>query len=522
VVVVAVVMSVAGISAAGGSVRSASSGTQGDVCTAKRVGGTVTFGQFSMPPSADPGSRNFGGAGGTDIYSALYDTLLRLNTKTSEVTPYLAQSFTHNPGYTQFTLKLRPGIKFGNGDAFDAAAVVGAQTRYLAGSAFSGFAPYISSIVAVDPLTVQYNLAVPWAELANQLSQTFGMIADPAVANRLGAAFGSTVNTGAGVGPYDLVTFNPPTSIVLKAKTNYWQGPVCIQEIDNTTIASSQQGIDSFNTGQYQLTYMRDPTLFKQYTATKPRVGQYVSTLNVGAVDIQINTQAKAAHLDDVRVRQAIEYANDVNTINQRAYGGNLVAHTNLVPKELGVLKPTQGPKYDPAKATKLLNQVESETGWDGSIRLLCAQTSADMGVALAAVLNNVGFKVNLDTTLATTAFTTRTNVLHDYDIACGGLQVLDADYWDALYVRTFATVNQSQLNNPDWNAAMAELAATPIGTPAYQAAINKAQALQIELAPLLVVGSFPEATLMQNTVHGVDFTTHQIALWGKAYLATK
>jgi peptide/nickel transport system substrate-binding protein len=503
--------------------RAATSGAAPDVCTEKRVGGTITFGQYAMPPSVDPALRSVGGNGGTDILSGLYDTLLRMNTKTGAIEPYLAASYTHNDAFTQYTLKLRPNVKFGDGNAFDAAAVVAAQTRYLApGNYLNGIAQYISSIVAVDASTVQYNLSAPWAELGVLLSQTFGMIADPAQAAKYGKDFGITPNTGAGVGPYDLVTFSPPTSVVLKAKTAYWMGPVCIQTINSTLASTPQQSLDSFNTGQYQIAYMRDPTLYKQYTTTKPRVGHYEPTLVSDVVNVEMNPQSKSAHLDDVRVRQALQYATDVNAINQRGYNGNISAHTNLVPAELGVVKPTKGPKYDPAEATKLLNQVKSETGWDGTIRLTCASQSADQGIATAAVYNAAGFKVQLDTTLPTAAFLQKVVTNRDFDLACGGPGAYNGDFWTFLYRVVSGSGSYSQFNPPEWNAAMGQLAAAPIGTPAYQVAVNKIQALQNELAPQVIVGSYPEATLMQNSVHGLGFTIYGIALWGKAYLATK
>jgi peptide/nickel transport system substrate-binding protein len=516
-VVLTIVLSLPAV--AGASVKSASSSAGADVCTAKRVGGVVKFGQTSIVATLDPSARNFGQAGGANIESGLYDTLLRMDPKTAKVTPYLAQSFSHNPDYTQVTLKLRPGIKFGDGNPFNAAAVVGAQNRYLTGFAFAGFTQYIASIVAADPMTVQYNMKVPWGELTAELSQTFGMIADPAAVAKYGASFASATNTGAGVGPYEVTTYNPPTSVVMKAKSDYWQGPVCIQEIDNTTVASAQQGLDSFNNGEYQLDYLRDPAVYQQYVTAKPRVGTQMPALVTGASAIVMNTLSKSAHLDDVRVREAIQYANDVKTINQRGFQGALYAHTGLVPKQLGFLKPTNGPQYDPAKAKKLLDQVKSETGWDGSIRLLCATPVADYGVALAAVLNNVGFKVNLDTTLGTAAASAKSNNAHDYDLFCGAIQSYDGDLWDPLYVRTLAQPNQAQWDNAEWKAALDAVAASPVGTSNNQAALDKLQTLANKLAPILVVGSFNEALLM-NKVHGIELTHSAIPLLGKAYLS--
>jgi peptide/nickel transport system substrate-binding protein len=527
VVVAALIVALVGVIGVGsqpGAGAASSSSGGSDTCTAKRVGGTMTVGAFSMQPTLDPGSRNILGAGGSQIFANVYDTLLRYDTKTNEITPGVATGITHNKTLTQYTLKLRPGLKFGNGDPFDANAVATAQNRYITKGSFTGFQPYIASIVAVDPTTVQYNLKLPWTVLPIQLGLMFGMIANQNVVDKLGAGFGSAVSAGAGVGPYEVTTFAPPGQVVLKAKSDYWGGPVCIQQITLTTVTNSQQGIDSFKTGQYQTTIVRDAAALKSYLDSKPTSGTVSQTLVVGAAMIIINTTATAAHLDDVRVRQAIQYANDVNVINQRAFQGALIAHTSLVPKGLGVVGATKGPAYDPKRATKLLNEVKSETGWDGSIDLTCAQgTSADQGIALAALLNNVGFKVNLDTTLPVTPWVTKVQINRDYQLGCSGFQAFNGDYWSAFYPRTFSTpTNYSNWHNADWDAAMADLAAADVGTPGYQKAIDKIQQLQTQLVPQVFDGSYPEATLISSSLHGVVMTRGDTALYGQAFLANK
>jgi peptide/nickel transport system substrate-binding protein len=522
--VVALALALPTVVAAGAGAASAKKSSKADVCTAARVGGTMNFGQFSIGSSLDPAFRQSGGAGGIGVLSGMYDELMKSDPETGEVTPYLAQSLTHNANYTSFVLKLRSGVKFGDGNTFDAAAVAGALNRYISpGNIFNAYAQYFTSIVATDPLTVTFTMSTPWAELATQLSTTFGMIADPAAVAKYGAAFGSTPNSGAGAGPYEVTTFTPPGSVVMKAKTNYWQGPVCIDTINNTTVTNSQQGYDSFVTGQYDMAYIRDATVFKTYQTTKPKVGHDQPVLQVGGSDIWVNTVSKTAHLDDVRVRQAIQYANDVNAVNQRAFGGNLIAHSSIVPKELGIDAPTKAPKYDPAAATKLLNTVKTETGWDGSIRLLCSSNTVDFGIAFAALLTNVGFKVALDTTLGVTPFTLKVQVNHDYDIACGGFQMAGGDFFDAAFVRVGPAANSyGGYVNADYSAAVKELLGNPIGTPGYDKALAKIQANWTDQVPHLTVGSFYEDALMQNTVHGVAFSAKGIPLYGKAYLAKK
>jgi peptide/nickel transport system substrate-binding protein len=114
-----VVSAVLAVSTGAGAASAKS--TKAGVCNASRVGGTMSFGQYSIGTSLDPAFRQSGGAGGISVLSGVYDELMKSDPKTGEVTPYLAQSLTANKDFTQFVLKLRPGIKFGDGNPLDAA-----------------------------------------------------------------------------------------------------------------------------------------------------------------------------------------------------------------------------------------------------------------------------------------------------------------------------------------------------------------------------------------------------------------
>jgi peptide/nickel transport system substrate-binding protein len=357
------------------------------------------------------------------------------------------------------------------------------------------------------------------------MSTTFGMIADPAAVAKYGSAFGSTANAGAGVGPYEVTTFSPPTSVIQKAKSNYWQGPVCIQEIDNTTTTSAQQGYDSFVTGQYDMAYIRDSAVYEKYKALKPAVGYDQPMLTTGGVAIWMNLQSKAAHMDDPRVRQALSLATDANTINQRAYGGTVIVHTSISPKQDTINGATKAPPFNPTKAAKLLSQVKQETGWDGSIRLLCSATppTPDFGIALAAEWNAVGFKVNLDTSLPTTPFTVKVGVAHDFDTACGANQIQGGDVFDGLFVRVGPSPGSYTGwvagSNPDYDASIKQILSSPIGTAGYKKGMDMMQAVFTKDVPNITVGSFYEDALMQNKVHGIEWSAKNIALFGKAYM---
>jgi peptide/nickel transport system substrate-binding protein len=105
-----------------------------EVCTAERAGGTVTVGTYSEATGLDPAAGSGLGTGkvGATEGSAIYDVLMIYDSETGEYRPHLAESFTANDDNTVWTLRLRPGITFDNGDPLDAEAVRTSIRRHTA------------------------------------------------------------------------------------------------------------------------------------------------------------------------------------------------------------------------------------------------------------------------------------------------------------------------------------------------------------------------------------------------------
>src|SRR5690606_23776439 len=98
-----------------------------ETCTADRVGGVATVGTYAEAPGLDPAvgggtGLDMGLAGGTEA-AAIYDVLVIYDEVSGEYKPHLAEELTANDDATEWTLRLRSGINFDNGDPLDAEAV---------------------------------------------------------------------------------------------------------------------------------------------------------------------------------------------------------------------------------------------------------------------------------------------------------------------------------------------------------------------------------------------------------------
>ncbi len=100
------------------------------------------------------------------MHQAVWEPLFILNYETGEIMPYLGTSFTANESLDVWTLKIRDGVKWADGEAFNADDVVftlnlllGDETMTLGGAA--DMQQWVTDVAKVDDLTVQFNLKAP-------------------------------------------------------------------------------------------------------------------------------------------------------------------------------------------------------------------------------------------------------------------------------------------------------------------------------------------------------------------------
>ena len=163
---------------------------------APQMGGTLVFATFLQPGGLDPiVAVGTGHVGGTEM-AAIYDTLLRFDTTTGKYEPQTAESLAPNADFTEWTLKLKQTIKFSDGTAYDAAAVVFGLNRHRSGlpgapacqeivacprnsQGTVSFMALVKDIQAVDQYTVKITLNEAWSGFPYALTSEAGMIPSP-------------------------------------------------------------------------------------------------------------------------------------------------------------------------------------------------------------------------------------------------------------------------------------------------------------------------------------------------------
>ena len=139
---------------------------------------TLRIGLAEDPDMLDPTlSRTFAGR---FVFAALCDKLFDLDEKLA-IVPQLALTHETSDDGKTVTLKLRPGVKFQDGEPVDAEAVRFSLDRHinLKDSMRRSELAVVNSVEVVDPLTVRMNLKTPFAPLVAQLTDRAGMIVSP-------------------------------------------------------------------------------------------------------------------------------------------------------------------------------------------------------------------------------------------------------------------------------------------------------------------------------------------------------
>jgi ABC-type transport system substrate-binding protein len=319
-------------------------------------GGTVILATGSEIDGFDPSTSDWDTTGLTYAMT-VYDQLAAL-APDGTVYPYLAQSITPNAEYNEWTIQIRPNIVFHNGVALNAAAVKENLDAFVA-SALTGAAfNNVEKSTVTGPMTVVVTTKTPWVAFPTYLTAQVGTIAEPST---LG---GSAANRPIGTGPFIFESWVPNSHFVARRNPNYWRsGLPYLDTMQYTPIVDPGAREDALKSGSVNIMQ----TNFTQNLVdlwNEPGItliNDLGSKFEPDMDCIMLNTAV--APLNDIRVRQALAYAANPQTIVDEIWNGIPPVATGPFLKGSPYYSPTGYPKYDPKKAAALVKEVEHDTG---------------------------------------------------------------------------------------------------------------------------------------------------------------
>jgi peptide/nickel transport system substrate-binding protein len=176
----------------------------------------------------------------------LFDTLVQPELGKDEPVPGLAVSWSSNASATEWTFKLRDGVKFHDGSTFDANDVVYSFERIKdpkLESPVTAMLSYVDKVVAVDPLTVTMTLSAPNADFLTALKDDRVSI--------IGEGSGETIGTtGVGTGPFKMTNYEPEGTTTLVAFDEYWDGRPKMDGMTFVAIPDTEARVQALQAGQ--------------------------------------------------------------------------------------------------------------------------------------------------------------------------------------------------------------------------------------------------------------------------------
>ena len=502
------------VSASGGDIRTPDETSR---CTEDMAGGTITMGEYVMLPSFSPGQGHYGLRGGAQS-AAIYDRLMRWNPDTAEFEPKLAESLEANEDNTVWTLKLRDGVTFSNGDpltADDVKFTVDLHKDPSTASTAKTDVDEIETVRVLDPLTVEFVLGEPWAGFPFALTRSAGEVIPEEAYTEVGAE--EWAENPIGAGAYVMASNTPGQEVVLEPNPTYYGGPVC-PTLRFISIPGSQATLESFQNGEIQVGYLRGAQFIND--ATQDDEQGFLSVISSGRA-IVMNNGAKGYDgvFTDERARKAVAHALDRDLINDRLTGGLGQPTSALLAESSRFYDGQRGPDYDQELASELVEELKAEGDWNGDVTLLTntSPENIETGVIIKALLDAVGFNVTLENVPQSQQAARLFG--HDYEMTIGGLNPSDADPSASFtaYVTPGGPTNNSGVDNAELTAAGRGLK-TATGLDEQIAALNRFQEIHNQVMPFTIFANAEEYVVVNESVKGVAPTSSGVMLFDGAY----
>jgi len=352
---------------------------------------TVTMAQGIDPEGLDPAYETL--VSSRSIFTNIYDTLVWRDAK-GKILPSLAESWKWLDEKT-LQLNLRKGVKFHNGDSFTADDLIWTANRYMDKEDRKPLYSYVKGlyekIEKKDDFTVVMHLAKPNA-------MQFGDFARmPILPMKAFMAMGKEkfASHPIGTGPFKFERWDRNEQLVLAAFDDHWRGRAAVDKYVIKPIPEDFARFAALKTGAVDIIINLPPERVAELDKDpKLKVGRVPSARGIHyAFNINIKPYS------DVRVRQAINYAVDVQEIIDTVLGGMAYVNPAFCAKALfGHDSKVKEFGFDPAKAKKLLAEAGYPNGFKTKMLTPTGRYMKDREVsqAIAGQLAKVGIQVDL------------------------------------------------------------------------------------------------------------------------------
>lgn len=332
-----------------------------------------------------------------------YDRLVKykiVNGKsTTDVEAMAAETWAVSPSGTEWTFKLRKDIKFHDGSVLNAQAVKFSFDRLMKiGKGPADYFPALKSVEVVDEYTVKFVLKEPFPPFLSTLATNAGNIINPKVMQYekngdMASEYLASHTMGSGA--YNLIEWNREQHLKLQAVENYWGPKPALKTILLKIVKDPSAQRMQLESGDLDIAEGIPIDQVEQLRSNANIKVVENATLNINYV--YLNNQKKP--LDNAKVRQALNYAIDYDSMIKGVMRGKAVQAKGPIPEGLWGADPNvKQYKLDAAKAKQLLAEAGYPQGL--TIKLLYSDYRPFWEQEVLAIQDNlgkVGVKVELE-----------------------------------------------------------------------------------------------------------------------------
>ncbi len=511
------------------------------------------------------------------FHQSMIEPLFMLNYESGVIEPWLAERMTANTIQDVWTLTLRDGVRWSDGEIFNADDVVFTVNLLLAHpdlelDFFAGLTNWVERVERIDDLTVQFYLTGPnprfqldyfsvkvWGSF-DILPEHIWRDKDPYTFTNYDPDQGWPVFTG----PYTLHSFSPTTFIYVR-NDDWWGAQVGFRPLpapERMIWTSIQIGDDVLVATEHLDSLGNIPlTTFKAVEAVKPNVITWLDGMPFAWMDpcsrlLSINTMHPP--WDHKHLRWAVNYALDREAIVREAYDGTTIASRHFFPtypplehyvellEQAGLYDKYPLQRHDPGLARQIIEAEGwrlSESGYyqrgdqQLALTIYAHQDSHEMrrtaeliATQLQAVGINATAMVLADGQWVEHKTTGRFEAMIDWD-ACGSIN----EPWAALdryhmrWVQPIGTPvsnynNQVRWSNPDYSDLVDQMASLPLGDPRIEPLFVEAMDIWLDELPFIPLVqnkqliSF-DTTYWQNWPTATNAYVHPPSWWQSAHI---
>lgn len=393
--------------------------------------GYLVYGGSGEPDSLDSMNTTTGTA--LIVAQQIEENLIDFKPGTLELQPALAESWEANADSTEWTFKLRQGVKFHDGTDFNADAVVFNFQRlsdpsfeygYRAeGNTFAIFPDIFGGFLGdantvwkgvekVDDSTVKFSFVRPLPLFPNYVAASYFGISSPDAVKKNGVKYGTPEGGAVGTGAFKFQSWTAGQSLTLVRNDDYYGEKAKMPGVVVRFIPDAAARLAELQAGAIDFTINLAPDSRQTIEGDTNLQLAPLEPFNIAYLALNMNDKP----FNDPKVRQAISYAIDKQAILDGFYGGVGSVADDFLPDVLSWARPDNLDKYsyDPEKAKALLAEAGYPDGfstmvmtdgtevplelWYMPVSRPYYPTAQPIAEAYATYLADIGIKVELKT----------------------------------------------------------------------------------------------------------------------------